>query len=114
MGILSFTLAALLAAAGHFDIFIRGGHYLRQPATIRIETVLVPDPANRELAVVLEGPDYYSSSTFQLTEHAASFYVVTCPRLPPGLYQAGAVLRQVVDGKERIETRASNVVEVLD
>lgn len=63
------------------------------PATLRVQVRIAPDAANRSLAIVADGENYYRSSLLPLDgDRAASTLDISYPGVPGGTYEVLCVL----------------------
>jgi hypothetical protein len=81
------------------------------PSTVRVHVRIAPDPANRSLAIVTDGDDYYRSSTIPLEGDRTPVTLgVSYPNLPGGTYEVVSVL-QDSSGRQRATARARITVQ---
>ena len=80
------------------------------PATVSIRTRIEPDPANRKLTVVADGPDFYRSSEIQLEgDKAPRTMECRFADVPGGEYEISATLIDNL-GRHRAVVRRSTTV----
>ena len=94
------------------SVRIRPIGIMQAPGSCDIEVNVDHSPDNRQLDVILDGIDFYRSSTVVLKELSSSTFNYRYDRLPPGEYVAEAVLTQSVMGKWREVRRRSNMLTV--
>jgi hypothetical protein len=82
------------------------------PATLRVQTTIEADAANRSVEIVAESEDFYRSSEMQLDgESAPRTTIFQFRSLPSGEYSVRAILRDQGGHEITSVERKVNVVE---
>ena len=110
------TFIAILVAAGagaNDKLAIRVSPAVAfAPATLRVQTTIEADAANRSVEIIAESDDFYRSSEMQLDGEAAPRTTIFQLRsLPTGEYSVRAILRGPGGHEIAAVERKVNIVE---
>jgi hypothetical protein len=113
----------MCALVGLSALPVNGGEPLRlavtpaqslAPATVRIRARVEPSAANRLLAIVADGEDFYRSSEIQLEgDQAPATVELQFSNLPGGNYEFSAVLFDNTGHRRAIARQSARVVSTF-